>query len=61
MDPFIGRERERGALKEAYASRESALLPIYGCRRVGKSELILRFIEEKPAIYFIRKQAPREL
>jgi AAA+ ATPase superfamily predicted ATPase len=61
MEPFIGRERERRALEDAYASRASAFLPIYGRRRVGKSELILRFAEKKPSVYFIGKQAPRDL
>ncbi len=61
MDPFIGRDRERRALEEAYASGESAFVPIYGRRRVGKSELILRFVDKKPSLYFIGKQAPREL
>ncbi|MGE0785266.1 MAG: ATP-binding protein [Sandaracinaceae bacterium] len=55
---FVGRERERAALERAYEGREAAFIPIYGRRRVGKSELILRFLEGKPAIYYLGKQAP---
>ncbi len=58
---FIGREQELAVLDRAYDSAESAFIPVYGRRRVGKSELILRFIKNKPALYFLGKQAPAEL
>ena len=38
---FIGRARELAALEEQYRDPESNFIPIYGRRRVGKSELIL--------------------
>lgn len=53
MDTFIGRRRELGLLDKQYRSSASAFIPIYGRRRVGKSELILQFIKDKPAIYFV--------
>lgn len=58
---FIGREQELRGLAAAYRSRESGLLPIYGRRRVGKSELILHFMRGKPHIYVVGKRAPASL
>ncbi len=49
---FIGRRRELDALERRYASPESALVPVYGRRRVGKTELLLRFASRKPTVYF---------
>ena len=55
---FIGRDRELAALAEAYAAPRSAFWPIYGRRRVGKTELIKRFLTGRPGLYFLGKQAP---
>jgi len=53
MEEFVGRTKELGLLEEQYLSSKSSFIPIYGRRRIGKSELILRFIRTKPAIYFV--------
>lgn len=58
---FIGRVKELQALEAAYKSGESAFIPVYGRRRVGKSELIKHFIKNKTAVYFLGKQAPAKL
>lgn len=58
--PFIGRRRELEALEKAYEAGSSGLIPIYGRRRVGKSELILRFLDKKPGLFLLGKQAPAE-
>ena len=58
---FIGRRKELAVLEEAYGSPQSNLIPIYGRRRVGKSELILRFIKDKLSLYFLGKKAPAQL
>jgi AAA+ ATPase superfamily predicted ATPase len=55
---FHGRHRELKALQEAWSSGRSGFIPIYGRRRVGKSELIVRFMDEKPGLYFVGKRAP---
>ncbi len=34
-------------------------MPVYGRRRVGKTELLLRFISDKPAVYFSASQKLR--
>ena len=58
---FIGREAEQKVLADAYRSGQSEFIPIYGRRRVGKSELILHFIKGKQALYFLGKKAPPQL
>lgn len=49
---FIGRKRELAALERLYESGKFEFAVIYGRRRVGKTALISRFIENKKAIYF---------
>ena len=56
---FVGRRIELAALENHYASRRSALVPVYGRRRVGKTELLLRFLAGKPAVYFSAAQKLR--
>ncbi len=50
---FIDREKELQALEKRYLSKNSEFVIIYGRRRVGKTELIKRFIKNKPAIYYM--------
>lgn len=57
MSRFIGRERELEALGRAYESGQSAFVPIYGRRRVGKSELIRYFLKRKSNIFIVGKRA----
>jgi len=61
MNAFVGRHRELAALDAAYQSTRMEFIPIYGRRRIGKSELILHFIRDKTAIYFLGKKAPAGL
>lgn len=56
-DEFVGRSKEIGLLESAHRSRGSAFIPIYGRRRVGKSELIRRFLRDKTGVYFLGKRA----
>ena len=58
---FVGRARELAALEAAWRARAGAFVPIYGRRRVGKSELIRRFVADKPAIYHVGNRAPAGL
>ena len=58
---FIGRKKELAALEHAYQAHGNAFMPVYGRRRVGKSELIKHFIRDKKALYFLGKQAPARL
>lgn len=61
MSRFVGRERELAVLEKAYCSRQGELVPVYGRRRVGKSELILQFMRGKKGLYFLGKEAPAPL
>src|SRR6185295_4375587 len=61
MNAFIGRQEELRVLTDAYDGTGSAFIPIYGRRRVGKSELILQFLKDRPGIYLLGKQAPAAL
>ena len=58
---FIGRSAELATLEAAYHDKDSAFIPIYGRRRVGKSELILHFLRNKPGLYHVGKLAPSGL
>lgn len=61
MDEFIGRGRQLRFLDDAWKKPQSGFIPIYGRRRVGKSELILRFLRGKPSLYYLGKKAPSGL
>lgn len=61
MPPFVGRRAELALLEQAYQAKRSAFVPIYGRRRVGKSELILRFLAERSGVYYLGKQSPAAL
>jgi AAA+ ATPase superfamily predicted ATPase len=58
MSAFIGRAREQKFLEDAYRGAAAAFVPVYGRRRVGKSELILHFLRDRPGIYVLGKKAP---
>lgn len=61
MPRFVGRESELSRLADAYRSGRSEFIPIYGRRRVGKSELILKFLEDRPGIYFVGQRSAAAL
>lgn len=49
---FVGRDAELAALERHYKSARAGLIPVYGRRRVGKTELLLHFATKKPTVYF---------
>lgn len=53
---FIGREEELAYLEKAYASQDFEFCVIYGRRRIGKTSLVVRFCEEKRAIYHMAQK-----
>ncbi len=61
MSSFIGRARELEVLERAWASQKTEFLPVYGRRRVGKSELLLHFLDGKSGLYFLGKKATPQL
>ncbi|MEM2282727.1 MAG: ATP-binding protein [Candidatus Hadarchaeales archaeon] len=50
---FIDREAELRVLEEEYSRKSFSFFVIYGRRRVGKTELLKKFSEGKPTIYFL--------
>lgn len=50
---FVDRSKEIAALEREYHREEASLVIIYGRRRVGKTELIRHFIQDKTALYFL--------
>ena len=61
MVDFVGRHKELGLLTRAHESPHAEFIPVYGRRRIGKSELILRFMAAKPGVYYLGKQSPADL
>ena len=49
---FIGRETELRFLQEKYEEKKGQLIVLYGRRRVGKTETLREFCEDKPHIFF---------
>ena len=54
---FVGRESELRTLENLYEKNVFQMLVIYGRRRVGKTTLLAKFIENKPAIFFSAQEA----
>ncbi len=53
---FVNRDSELDFLEKHYNSKEAEMIVIYGRRRIGKTELIQKFLENKRAIYFFGRQ-----
>lgn len=49
---FVGREQELKSLAEHYRTNKFQFAVIYGRRRIGKTALINKFVQDKKAIYF---------
>jgi len=55
---FIDREIDLRWLEQRWSARDPQLLIVYGKRRVGKTELLKRFIRDKPAVYVLADRRP---
>jgi len=53
---FVDRDKELTALEKAYKNVTAEFYILYGRRRIGKSELLLQFIKDKPHFYFLSKE-----
>lgn len=58
---FIDREGELEALQKRWKTEKFELFIIYGRRRIGKTELLKRFSQDKPHIYFLSPQDTEEM
>lgn len=56
MQRFIDRKDEIRTLENEYARKGSALVILYGRRRVGKTTLISEFIKDKPVLFFLASE-----
>lgn len=56
MSKFIDREAEMKTLEQEYKREGSALVILYGRRRVGKTTLISEFIKNKNALFFLASE-----
>ena len=56
MEKFIDREMEMDTMKSEYERNGSALVILYGRRRVGKTTLISEFIKDKNALFFLASE-----
>jgi AAA+ ATPase superfamily predicted ATPase len=54
---FVGRKPELELLQREYCAKRGAFVPVYGRRRVGKSQLIVEFTRDKPTLYFTALQS----
>ena len=50
------RESEMATLQNEYERNGSALVILYGRRRVGKTTLITEFIKDKEALFFLASE-----
>ena len=50
---FVDREKEINLLEKEYREKRPSFFILYGRRRVGKTELLIKFIKNKPGIYFL--------
>jgi len=53
---FVNRERELTALERFWLSEKAEFFVLYGRRRVGKTELLRQFCQNKRSIYFLASQ-----
>ena len=56
MTHFVDREQEMDTLQKEYERDGSALVVLFGRRRVGKTTLISQFIQGKKALFFLASE-----
>ena len=54
---FIGRKEELAELDSRFNSGRFEMGVVYGSRRIGKTSLLKKFTENKPAFYFQAKES----
>ena len=58
---FIGRENELQFLEERYHAEGGQLIVLYGRRRIGKTETLKQFCQNKPHIFFSCRECTDKL
>lgn len=59
-ETFVNRKQELAFLAEQYKRTPASFVVIYGRRRVGKTALVSRFIQNRPALYFLATEEREE-
>ncbi len=59
LNRFINRKVELDFLRSKYSSDNAELIILYGRRRIGKTELILKFLESHKGMYFLGRLESR--
>ena len=57
---FVGRTEELHFLEERYQKKDGQFVVIYGRRRIGKTETIRKFCENKKHVYYTCVECPDE-
>ncbi len=60
MKRFVDRKGDLATLEEQFASEEASLVVLYGRRRVGKTALITKFLQNKKGVYFLATEESEE-
>ena len=58
---FVNRISELALLEKHYKSNKAELFVLYGRRRVGKTELLAHFCQEKPHVFFVADQVSEQV
>jgi AAA+ ATPase superfamily predicted ATPase len=56
LQKFVDRVKELEFLERHFKREEAGFIVLYGRRRVGKTELVNRFIKNKKHIYFLARR-----
>ena len=61
MGPFVGRAQELAALDRQRTAAGGSFVPVYGRRRIGKTELLRHFSAKHRGLFHVGKVAPAGL
>ncbi|KAF1078392.1 ATP-binding protein [Methanogenium sp. MK-MG] len=53
IQQFVNREQELDFLNRKYAENSPQMIVLYGKRKIGKTELIKKFMEDKEGVYIL--------
>ncbi|KAB8286680.1 ATP-binding protein [Bifidobacterium avesanii] len=56
---FIGRDDELSFLRDSYEDPRAQLIIMYGRRRIGKTETLVHFSQDKPTLFFAAQMGTR--
>ncbi len=57
---FLDRDSELSFLEKEYEKNRASFIPIYGRRRIGKTRLMNKFMNNKKSIYYLAAQESKE-